>query len=135
MLLAVLLSIILISRQLHFTAGDLFNRVFSSDYSKILQTDWHEKSYFLKHFFGGMFIAIAMTGLDQEMMQKNISVKTLPSSQKNVITFSLVLVIVNLLFLCLGVLLYLFINEKGIVFHGRTSDDLFPTVALNYLGV
>jgi Na+/proline symporter len=82
-----------------------------------------------------MFIAIAMTGLDQEMMQKNISVKTLPASQKNVISFSFVLVFVNLMFLALGVLLYVFIADKGIDFHGRTSDDLFPTIALNYLGV
>jgi len=135
MLLAVVFSIILISRQLHLGVHGLFNTVFHGGYSKIIQTDWREKNYFLKHFFGGMFIAIAMTGLDQEMMQKNISVKTLPSSQKNMITFSLVLVVVNLMFLALGALLYTFIQQKGIAFHGRTTDDLFPTVALNYLGI
>jgi len=134
MLLAVVLSIILISQQMSFSVSELFGKIFNGNYSKVLNTDWHEKSYFLKQFFGGMFIAIAMTGLDQEMMQKNISVRNLKDSQKNVIVFSIVLVFINLLFLALGVLLYVYKDTMGIEFTGRTSDDLFPTIALNYLG-
>src|SRR5207302_5601311 len=86
--------------------------------------------FFLKQIIGGMFITIGMTGLDQEMMQKNISVKNLKDSQKNMITFSFVLVLVNFLFLLLGGLLYLFASTKNIAIKG---DDLFPTVALGYL--
>jgi Na+/proline symporter len=77
---------------------------------------------------GGMFIAIAMTGLDQEMMQKNISVKTLKDSQKNIMTFTGVLMVVNFLFLFLGGILYLYAATKGIK---AAPDDLFPTIALS----
>ena len=75
-----------------------------------------------------MFIAIAMTGLDQEMMQKNISVKTLKDSQKNIMTFTAVLMVVNFLFLVLGGVLYLYASSKGIT---AAPDDLFPTIALS----
>jgi Na+/proline symporter len=135
MLLAVILSVVLIAKQMNFNAGDLYDKIFKGSYSRLIYSDWHEKSYFLKQFFGGMFIAIAMTGLDQEMMQKNISVRTLKDSQKNVIVFSIVLVFINLLFLSLGVLLYLYKDAMGIFFTGRTTDDLFPTIALNHLGI
>src|SRR5258705_13470593 len=103
-------------------------------YTNIFNWDVKSGSYIFKHLLGGMFIAIAMTGLDQEMMQKNISVRTLKGSQKNVIVFSIVLVFINLLFLSLGVLLYLYKDTMGITFAGKTTDDLFPTIALNNLG-
>jgi Na+/proline symporter len=77
---------------------------------------------------GGMFIAIAMTGLDQEMMQKNISVRTLKDSQKNMMTFTAVLMLVNFLFLFLGGILYLYASANGIA---TAPDDLFPTIALS----
>ena len=96
--------------------------------------DWHAKTFFPKHFFGGMFIAIAMTGLDQEMMQKNISCKNVGEAQKNMVTFSIILIVVNFIFLCLGALLYQYIAAKGIEIPARTTDDLFPTIALKYLG-
>lgn len=134
MLLAVILSVILIGNQLDFSFGQLTDKVFNGEYSKILNTDWRPRGYFLKQFFGGMFIAIAMTGLDQEMMQKNISVKTLRDSQKNMFTFSAVLLVVNLMFLVLGALLYIYTSSKGIAITGKTSDDLFPTIALHHLG-
>jgi Na+/proline symporter len=84
----------------------------------------------VKQIIGGAFITISMTGLDQEMMQKNISVKKLGDSQKNMITFSTVMVGVNFLFLLLGGLLYLYATSKGLNVKG---DDLFPTIALQYL--
>lgn len=134
MLLSLLLSVFLICRQLDFGFGDMVNAIKDSPYSNILISDWHLKSFFPKHFFGGMFIAIAMTGLDQEMMQKNISCKNIGEAKKNVLTFSLILVVVNFIFLCLGALLYIFITAKGISIPERTTDDLFPTIALQHLG-
>jgi Na+/proline symporter len=97
-------------------------------YTRIFNWDVNSGSFAFKHIIGGMFIAIAMTGLDQEMMQKNISVKTLKDSQKNIMTFTAVLMIVNLLFLVLGGVLYLYAGSKGIT---AAPDDLFPTIALN----
>jgi Na+/proline symporter len=92
--------------------------------------DPDSSSYFLKHILGGAFIAIGMTGLDQEMMQKNISVKTLRDSQKNILTFSITMAVVNFLFLLLGGLLFLFAASNNIKV---SPDDLFPTVALQYM--
>lgn len=96
----------------------------------MFNTDPNSGGFFLKQVIGGMFITIGMTGLDQEMMQKNISVKNLGDSKKNMITFSVVLLVVNLLFLLLGGLLYLFASANNLAVKG---DDLFPTIALNYL--
>lgn len=134
MLLALVLAVIIISGRLNISLADLPNEIFKSKYSTLIQTDWKAKTFFLKQFFGGMFIAIAMTGLDQEMMQKNISCKNIGEAKKNMITFSFVLVLVNLLFLFLGVLLYKFADGVIDITALRTTDDLFPTVALNYLG-
>ncbi len=134
MLLSLLISVYLIADDLHFSFADLIANIKSSPYSDIFVWDWKSKAFFPKHFFGGMFIAIAMTGLDQEMMQKNISCKNVGESQKNMMTFSLILVVVNLIFLSLGALLYTYVQAKGMVIPERTTDDLFPTIALNYLG-
>jgi len=97
-------------------------------YTQVFNTDVKSGSFFLKHFFGGMFIAIAMTGLDQEMMQKNISVKNLKDSQKNMMSFTAVLMVVNFLFLFLGGILYLYASANNIK---TAPDDLFPTIALS----
>ncbi|MFM7015820.1 MAG: sodium:solute symporter [Bacteroidota bacterium] len=99
-----------------------------------LITDYKSPAFFLKHLVGGAFIAIAMTGLDQEMMQKNISVKTLGGAQKNVVSLGLILIIVNFLFLFLGGLLYIYAGKVGIDSTAATfkSDNLFPDMALNY---
>ena len=96
-------------------------------------TDVNDKRFFLKQFLSGMFITITMTGLDQEMMQKNLSCKSLKDAQKNMFSFSIVLVLVNFLFLCLGVVLYQYAQRKGITLPAN-SDELFPTLAINYLG-
>jgi len=135
MLLAVFLSVFLIVRETGLSTAALIDKIRIGGYADMINSDWREKSYFLKHFFGGMFIAIAMTGLDQEMMQKNISVRTLKDSQKNMYVFSVILVFVNFLFLFLGAMLYVFASSRGIELPARSSDDLFPVVALNYLGV
>lgn len=139
MLLSVVLSIVFIMQEMHLSLGDVYHKVAASQYSQTFFTDWHLKSFFPKQFFGGMFIAISMTGLDQEMMQKNISCKTLKDAQKNVLTFSGILLIVNIMFLVLGALLYIYANETSIPLlsdaHGKIiSDSVFPNIALHYFG-
>ncbi len=133
MLLAVGLSIYLISKDLHFDFRHLISTVWSSDYSNIVVTDWHSKQFYLKQIVSGAFIAIVMTGLDQEMMQKNLSCRNIRDAQKNMFSFSLVLVFVNLMFLFLGAVLYLYSSNHGIELPGRT-DELFPMIAIKYLG-
>lgn len=135
MLLSVVLSIYFIADELHFSFTDVITKIKESEYAQMIYTDWRPKTFFLKQFFGGMFIAIAMTGLDQEMMQKNLSCKTLGEAKKNMFTFSFILFFINLLFLCLGVLLYLYASTKGIAVPTRSTDDLFPSIALNSLGI
>jgi Na+/proline symporter len=131
MLLAVVMSVIFISKELDLSLVRLFHTVRESDISKIIITDWHHERFFLKQFFSGMFITIVMTGLDQEMMQKNLSCRNIHEAQKNMFTFSGILVFVNLLFLFLGALLVIFVQSKGVAV--ASSDDVFPTVALKFL--
>ena len=128
MLLGLVVCIIVIVKAMGIDFGTALSQMNAKGYTRIFNTDVKASSFFLKHLLGGMFIAIAMTGLDQEMMQKNISVKTLKNSQKNIITFSTILVVVNFLFLFLGGILYLYASTKNIV---TAPDDLFPTIALS----
>jgi Na+/proline symporter len=132
MLLAVVLSVIYIGKNLHLPLLKLVSVVKESDVSKMFITDWHHPRFFVKQFFSGMFITIVMTGLDQEMMQKNLSCRNIKEAQKNMFTFSGILVAVNLLFLFLGALLLIFIQSKGL--NIASSDDIFPTIAIRYLG-
>jgi Na+/proline symporter len=132
MLLAVVLSVIYISKDLDISLFKLGSTVKESSVSKMFITDWHHERFFLKQFFSGMFITIVMTGLDQEMMQKNLSCRNIKEAQKNMFTFSGILVFVNLLFLFLGALLLIYVQSKGVVV--TSSDDIFPTIALKHLG-
>ena len=139
MLLSVVLSIIFVMKELNLDLSGLYSRISHSNYGQIMFFDWQSKSFFLKQFFGGMFIAIAMTGLDQEMMQKNISCKTVGDAKKNVLTFSAVMLIVNVLFLILGALLYIYANESSIPLMVNEKgkiipDHVFPTIALHHFG-
>lgn len=133
MLLAVLMTIFIIINQMNVSLGDMIGRVAESDLSKIWVTDIHSRYFFLKQFLAGAFITIVMTGLDQDMMQKNLSCRNLGDAQKNMTTLSLVLVVVNLIFLFLGAVLFIYAGEKGISIP-QLSDELFPAIALNYLG-
>ena len=131
MLLAVVLSIVFISKELQLSFGGIITKVFQSEYSKMLVTDWSSKQFFLKQFLSGMFIAITMTGLDQEMMQKNLSCRSLKDAQKNMFSFSIVLVFVNMMFLILGAILIFYANSRGI--NVANTDDLFPTIAIHHM--
>jgi Na+/proline symporter len=132
MLLAVVLSVIYISKDLDISISDLFTQVKKSSASTMFITEWTHERHFLKQFLSGMFITITMTGLDQEMMQKNLSCRNIKEAQKNMFTFSGILVFVNLLFLFLGAILLIFMQTRGISV--ASSDEIFPTVAVRYLG-
>ncbi len=134
MLLALVFSVIAISNQLDLSVVGLFSKVFHSDYSQFFVSDFKSPNYFWKNFLGGAAIAVAMTGLDQEMMQKNLSCKNIGEAKKNMFVFSAVLFLVNLLFLVLGAVLCFYAAQKGINIDPKHTDDLFPNVALNYLG-
>jgi len=131
MLLAVVLSIISISRELGKPVADLIPVIKTEGITRMFITDWHHERFFLKQFFSGMFITIVMTGLDQEMMQKNLSCRNIREAQKNMFTFSGILVFVNLLFLFLGAILLIYSQNRGVVVD--STDDLFPAIALKFL--
>lgn len=129
MLLAVILTVGIISQELGFGYSEMVSTIKQSDYSKIFFfDDVNSPKYFWKQFMAGAFISIVMTGLDQDMMQKNLSCKNIGEAQKNMFSFSIVLVFVNLCFLALGSLLYLFATAKGIEIPAKT-DDLYPMLA------
>ncbi len=133
MLLSVVFSIFIILKQLDISLLKMIKTVSQSEMSKVFYTDWKDSHFYLKEFLSGVFICIAMTGLDQEMMQKNLSCRTLKDSQKNMITFSFILVFVNLVFLFLGAVLYKYADTMHITAPG-TSDTLYPHIAFQYLG-
>jgi len=131
MLLGLIVCIVYIMNNMGHSVGSTLHQLNVKGLTRIFNTDVNSPGFFLKQLIGGLFITVTMTGLDQEMMQKNISVRTLPDSKKNVLTFSVIILIVNFLFLLMGGLLYLFASSKGI---NTLPDDLFPTVALHSMG-
>ena len=136
MLLAVGVATYQIGDQLNLGFLDLVSTVKSSDYSKVFFfDDWKASNFFWKQFLSGAFITIVMTGLDQDMMQKNLSCKNIKEAKWNMFSMSIVLVFVNLMFLALGALLFIYSNQNGISIPEKT-DELFPTLALgNTLGI
>ena len=115
MLASVIITVWLIGDALELSQKKGFvNEIANSGYSKIFYFEnWEQGNYFWKHFLGGIFITIGMTGLDQDMMQKNLSCKNLKSAQLNMVSFGGVLVIVNLIFLVLGALLFMYFEKTG----------------------
>jgi Na+/proline symporter len=151
MLVGLIVSVVYILNNLHLSLGSAMQTLGSKGYTDIFNTDVNSSGFFLKQIIGGAFITISMFGLDQEMMQKNISVKTLKDSQKNMVTFNLVSAGVNFLFLLLGGLLYLYALNHGAQYAHVTNpdgstkwqllanhqniigDSLFPTMALQLM--
>ena len=140
MLLGLVVCIGYILTQMDLSFGGALQALNERGYTRMFEFDPQQKSFFLKQIIGGAVIALTMTGLDQEMMQKNISVRTMRDSQKNILTFTTVMVIVNFLFLLLGGLLYLYMLDKGAVYDGKQlmmagrnviGDDIFPYMAMN----
>jgi len=136
MLSALIVAVYLITDKLNWSFTDFLASEELTRYNKIMFTDSIlAKSHFIKSFLGGMFIAICMTGLDQDMMQKNLSCKTLKDAQKNMLSFATVLIAVNFVFLLLGALLFIYAEKYNIstpTLDGKTKTDLlFPEIALN----
>ncbi|MCZ4244239.1 sodium:solute symporter [Pedobacter punctiformis] len=142
LVLSVFLTIYFICNSLNFNIPQAFETIKSSSYSKIFFWDdfFTNKFNFNKQFIGGIFVTIAMTGLDQDLMQKNLSMKTIKEAQKNMFTFTGVFIILNVFFLSVGALLYIFAAKNGIeipldhITGKPRTDLLFPEIALNNLG-
>lgn len=128
MLTSVVITIFVIISRMDWTFAEAMQKVSVSEMAQIFF--WEGKNHFIKNFLAGVFIAIVMTGLDQDMMQKNLSCKNLKDAQKNMFWFSLVLIFVNLMFMVLGVLLYFFADANQLPFKG---DTLFPNISIFYL--
>jgi len=134
LLSAVVVSIYLIKNELDFTWFSMTSAVAESAYSQIFFWDnIQDSKFFWKQFLAGMFITIVMTGLDQDLMQKNLTCKNIGEAQKNMLWFTVTLVIVNLLFLSLGALLYLYASAKQIALPAKT-DMLYPILAFQHFG-
>lgn len=136
---ALVITIIVIMKNMGGSFSDIWNAMEiagkgGTDCRTMFNMDWRNNSYFLKQIIGGMFITIAMTGLDQDMMQKNLSCKSLKDAQRNMLSFTSILVIVNLLFLMLGGMLLVFAQSKGIDLSAMATDRIYPEIAFKYLG-
>jgi len=137
---SVFLSIYFICNSLNFNISEAFHAIKDSHYSKMFFTDnfVSNKFHFSKQFLGGIFVTIGMFGLDQDLMQKNLSCKNLKDAQKNMLSFTVIFVIINLFFLSVGALLYIYANKEGIAIpvdaqtHLPRTDYLFPEIALNH---
>ena len=140
LVLGVVLSIAAIISKMDIGFGKAISTIYNSNYSETFFWDFKKSNFFFKEFIGGIFIATAMTGLDQNMMQKNLSCKSLKDAQKNIFWFSITMVIVNVFFLSLGVLLFEYYNFAHLslpvdALTGKTlTDKVFPNLALNNLG-
>ncbi|MBP7345416.1 MAG: sodium:solute symporter [Sediminibacterium sp.] len=130
MLAGLVICVFYILNQLNMGFGDSLQAMNDRGYSKIFFTDPNSKFFFLKQIIAGAFITVTMTGMDQEMMQKNISVKTLKDSQKNVMSMAITLATVIVIFLFLGGLLYLYAENLNIAVSG---DKIFPVLAMEHM--
>ena len=140
MLSTVIIIAYTLMQKMDLNFSSVFSLINESDYSKaFFFDDWTDKKYFFKQFFSGMFMAIVMTGLDQDQMQKNLSCRNLGDAQKNMTVFSTILIFVDLIFLSLGALLYIYSDTFNIMIP-EDADMLFPNIALNsalpaYVGI
>jgi SSS family transporter len=134
LLSAVVMSIFLIKNELQYSWVSMTAAIAESPYSQIFFfEDIQDSKYFWKQFLAGMFITIVMTGLDQDLMQKNLTCKNIGEAQKNMFWFTIILLVINLLFLCLGALLYLYATAKQVALPTKT-DTLYPLLAFEYFG-
>jgi SSS family transporter len=131
---AVVLTIYFIFRSFGWSFGDMISKVADSPHSKVFDWNWKSGTFFFKQFLAGIFITIVMSGLDQDMMQKNLTCKNLKEAQKNMVTFSVIFVGVVWMFLTLGALLYIYAESHQIALP-RKSDDLYPLLAINQMSL
>ena len=140
MLLAVVVTLIMVMSKLKYSLVGLSMKAVENEYLTIFDWDWRSGSFFLKHLIAGMVVPIAMSGLDQGMMQKSLSCRNIGEAQKNVITTVLLIIVVNFVFLFLGAALALYCDQNGLTV-GKAATDaisdpdrIFPTVAFHHLG-
>ena len=136
LLLAAVMTVIIILKTLNISFGELMSISTERGYTKLFETDWLHSKFFVKQILSGAFITITMTGLDQDMMQKNLTCKSLKDAQKNVMTSSFFFVLVNVLFMSLGAALIYYVQEVGLQLPVNESgvvvnDKIFPTVAFS----
>ncbi|MFM8450754.1 MAG: sodium:solute symporter, partial [Haliscomenobacter sp.] len=126
-------TIISVAQTMHLGLGDIFSKISQSDYSQVFffEGGWSDPNNFFKQFFSGALITLTMSGLDQDIMQKNLSCKNLGEAQKNMFVFTIVMVVTNILFMSLGVMLYLYMQQTGIEVPAKT-DLVYPTLALQH---
>lgn len=134
MLISVILTIIVICRALDFNWVSMVEAISKSPLSKAFDFDWRSDRNAVKQFFAGIAITVALNGLDQNMMQKNLTCKTLKACRTNMFSFSFFFLIANMLFLVLGALLFLFASSQGITLPEKT-DDVFAFLSVNYFGL
>ena len=147
MLLAVFLTIFSIMKQMDWSVSEMFASVSQTDYSQWFDWEWSSTTNSIKQFIAGIFITIVMTGLDQEMMQKNLTCKNIKDAQKNIYTTSITIAVVNFFFLLMGAVLAIYVSQQlggmagvGLAdaegfFTKAQTDKLFPTIASQYLGL
>jgi len=131
---AVVFTIVTVAKSLNWSSLQLINEILDSPKSQVFFWDWRSENHFFKQFMSGVFITIAIVGMDQDMMQKNLTCRNIRDAQKNMLVFSLLFLIVVILFLSLGTLLYAFAEKSGIAIPENT-DDLYPMLALKYFGL
>lgn len=134
LVLAVVFTIYAVSKSFSSTGNqNLLESVYNSDLSKIFFWNWRSPNFFWKQFIAGIFMTVAINGMDQDIMQKNLTCKTLKEARKNMLVFSILFVFIVLLFMSLGGMLYQYANAFNIDITGA-GDDLFPMIALHHLG-
>ena len=136
LLLAAVMTVVIILKSLNISFAELMSVSTERGYTKLFETDWSHSKFFVKQILSGAFITITMTGLDQDMMQKNLTCKTLRDAQKNVMTSSFFFVLVNILFMSLGAALIYYAQETGLQLPMNESgvvvnDKIFPAVAFS----
>jgi Na+/proline symporter len=129
LLVALFITIFLVGQQMNMGLGEMVNTIQASPLSHMFEWDWKSPHFFGKDFLAGVFIAIVMTGLDQDLMQKNLTCKSIGEAQKNMFWFYWVLLFINILFLSLGALLYIYAQANQIAIPTKT-DELYPMLAL-----
>lgn len=134
MLISVVLTIVVICRSMGFDFGAMVSTVRESDLSRTFDFDWRSGHYAVKQFLAGIAITVSLNGLDQNMMQKNLTCRTLKACRTNMFSFSGLFLIANVLFLMLGALLYIYAAENGITLPEKT-DDVFAYLSLNHFGL
>lgn len=128
---AVILTLIFMINDLNWSLGDTVSNLVNDPNTQIFHWDGNSSNVFWKQFLGGVFIALAMTGLDQDMMQKNLSINSIRNAQKNIYIQMALFIVINVIFLSLGALLYNYVDVKGLDFVGK-SDELFSFVAMQH---